>query len=138
MDKPHNNKVKLQFNAKEFIKNATSYCRCGVKDYQQDLLLLRLIQKYINYKVKSFYYYPNTTSIKYRNIPHEYVSVLDEICDAICTVLPYVKAQKHIDDNGMHMILRMPYRDGVFHDGRLRFYHFKDNHYSIGTAVSAV
>ena len=135
MDIPHNLKVKLKFNAAEFVKNGTSYCRCGRRDYAQDLLVLRLIQKYIKYSTKHFFYYSASTSIKYRNVPIEFSSVLEDIANAVCTLLPYANAHKHVDENGMHLILRLPYVRGVFYEKKPRVYKYQHKQYAVGSIL---
>ena len=136
MDYPHNKKLKKQFNAVQFIKDSTSYCRCGVKDYQEDLIFLRRIRDYIQYKSRHFFYHGASTTLKFMVVPEVFSSTLDEIANAVCTILPYATSKKIIDERGVHLIIRLPYVHGKFYDIKPRPFKYKNKDYVLGVALS--
>lgn len=130
-----NSQPKIDFNLQDFIAGIRAEYDCGNRNYKQDKKVITQLRRYIECKDRRYFYYHASTSIKFMNVPEKYSSVLDEICNAICTLISYAKAHKNIDENGMHLTIRLPYGKGRFYFVPPRIYQYKHKQYSIGALL---
>jgi hypothetical protein len=118
------------FNLDHFMLAAKALCDCGIKNYKEDIAVLKLINKYISFRDKRFFQYPSSTTIKFMGVQNECTDILNGICRAVSLLIPYGKVHWFTDENGLQLTIRLPYGKGRYYYMEPRLYHYQHKNYT--------